>query len=94
MKIPLIRIGITLAVGSVLASGVRFYLALGAAASDLDSDVPTTPKGVGDWFVKDFLFQGTLPTALFWVGIAIAVVGIVVMALTPSKASRWRVDRG
>ena len=90
MKVPLIRVGITLAVGSVVASAVQFYVAMGAAAADLNATVPTTGRPVGDWFVKDFLFQGTIPTGLFWTGIAIAGLGCVVMALGVGGGSRRR----
>ena len=85
MKLPLIRIGITLAVGSVVASAVQFYLAIATTAGDLDAAMPETKRGMGDWFTKDFLFKGTIPTILFWTGVAIALVGMVVMALRPPK---------
>jgi hypothetical protein len=88
MKLPLIRIGITLAVGSIVASLVRFYVAMGARAADLDEPMPGTGRGVRDWFVKDFLFQGSVPEILFWTGIAVAALGMVVMAMRPGKARR------
>lgn len=92
MKVPLVRIGITLALGSIVASVVRFYVAMGAAAADLNGDMPTTREGLRDWFVKDFLFQGSVPELLFWTGTAIAVGGIVVLALAPARARRAAID--
>lgn len=89
MKVPLIRIGITLAVGSVLANLVMFYVALGGAAGSVDeADPPSTLGGALDWFVQDFLFEGSVPTVLFWLGIGVAFVGIGRMALAPSGRSR------
>lgn len=88
MKLPLIRIGITLAFGSIVASLVRFYVAMGARAAELDEPMPDTGRGIRDWFVKDFLFQGSVPEILFWTGVGVAAVGIAAMAMRPSKARR------
>ncbi len=86
MKLPLIRIGLTLAIGSIIASAVRFYVAIGAAAADLNSDLPTNPRGIQDWFFKDFLFKGSIPEILFWTGVAVCIVGMVRLANAPRRA--------
>ncbi|MEZ6234247.1 MAG: hypothetical protein R3B68_08660 [Phycisphaerales bacterium] len=89
MKVPLVRIGITLAVGSVLASLVMFYLALGTAAGSADSeDPPATFDGAMRWFTREFLFQGSVPTVLFWLGVAVTFAGVVRMVVSPVPASR------
>lgn len=92
MKIPLIRVGITLAFGSVVANVVQFYVAMGEQAADLGAEVPATAKGVSDWFVSDFLFKGTMPSLLFWGGVAVAALGIVRMAVAPVRGRRRVVD--
>ncbi|MCA9287541.1 MAG: hypothetical protein KDA05_03095 [Phycisphaerales bacterium] len=91
MKLPLVRIGITLAVGSVLASLVVFYLAIGEAVGSADAeDPPAGLEGAMGWFVREFLFQGSIPTVLFWLGVAATLVGVVRMAIAPPAARRTR----
>ena len=76
-RIPLIRIGLTLLIGSVLASLFMFYIGLGASMADMSREAPSTePGGLLDHFTHHFLFQGTAPTFLFWLGLAIMVLGI------------------
>lgn len=77
-RIPFTRIGLTLVVGSVLASLIMFYIGLGASMADMSHEAPATePKDLFQHFTRHFLFQGTGPTFLFWLGIAVMIVGII-----------------
>lgn len=91
MKLPLIRIGITLAVGSVLASVVHFYVALGPVAADIHGREPPR-KELVEWFLRDFLFTGKIPSLLFWTGVVIALLGNIPMLLRIAGGGRRAAD--
>jgi hypothetical protein len=74
--LPLARIGITLVVGAVVASAFQFYIAFAQEASDLSHDPALDRGGLWRHFTNEFLFSGTIPSILFWVGIGIMGVGI------------------
>lgn len=77
-RIPLIRIGLTIIVGSVFASLIMFYVNLGESfANQSGPDPSTKPRDLLNHFTKDFLFAGTVPTGIFWLGAIIILVGIV-----------------
>lgn len=88
MKLPLIRLGITLALGSIIASAVHFYVAIGTSAADLDAPLPTTARPMADWFLKDFLFKGSIPEIMFWMGVALTLLGAIRLALKSPRPKR------
>lgn len=75
--VPLIRLGLTIVAGSVLASLVTYYVAAGQQMSDLQGPAPATaPRDLADHFVKNFLFAGAIPGILFYFGLAFMLLGI------------------
>lgn len=76
-KFPLTRLGLLLVVGSVFASLIRWYVAFGESLADLDAEVSTERADMGRDFVNSFLFTGSVPGVLFWVGVAVMAAGIV-----------------
>jgi hypothetical protein len=74
-RVPFVRLGLLLVVGSVFASLLRWYTALAADAADLNSKAPTERRDIFDHFLNHFLFQGTTATVLFWLGIAVILLG-------------------
>ena len=77
-RIPFIRIGLTLVVGSLLASLITFYLSVGAYMSDMQGEaIATRPRDLAQHFTRDFLFAGAIPGIIFYVGVAVMVVGIL-----------------
>lgn len=88
-RIPLIRIGLTVIVGSVLASLIMFYVNLGQSFADQSGpDQSTAPRDLLNHFTKDFLFAGTVPTGIFWFGALIMLVGIVRNFIRPAAPRR------
>lgn len=77
-RIPIIRIGLTVIVGSLLASVVTFYVSIGQTfANQSGPDQSTEPRDLLTHFTKNFLFVGTVPTAIFWLGAFIMLIGII-----------------
>ena len=76
--IPLFRIGLLLVAGSVLASIFTWYAAFGRELGDLSSDVDTDRRALLDHFLNGFLFAGTVPSILFWVGCGTMILGAMV----------------
>jgi hypothetical protein len=75
--IPLIRLGLLVIVGSVFASVVNFYIGTARQFADLSGqDLSTEPRDLLNHFADNFLFAGTAPGVLFWVGIALCIAGI------------------
>lgn len=79
-RIPLFRLGLTLLIGSVFVSVVKFYLGVGEAMGDMSGEAPSTrPRDLARYFVDDFLFAGTVAGVLFWVAIALCLMGALRM---------------
>jgi hypothetical protein len=77
LGLPLTRLGLLLVVGSLAASGFRYYIAFAQEVSDLSAKEPALDrKSVWNHFAHDFLFSGGAPGVLFWVGIAVLGLGI------------------
>src|SRR5262252_3375544 len=78
MRLPLIRVGLLLIVGAVLASMFTFYIGLGESFASMTGEVPPTERpALWGYFRDHFLFAGTVPGMLFWLGCAVCVVGVV-----------------
>ncbi|MBX3376588.1 MAG: hypothetical protein KF678_06245 [Phycisphaeraceae bacterium] len=77
-RFPLFRLGLTVVAGSLFASLIYFYLALGENLSTVSgSEVSTEPRDLLTHFRRDFLFAGTTPAILFYIGLGILLLGIV-----------------
>jgi hypothetical protein len=75
-RIPIIRIGITIIVGSALISLFKFYIHLGDSfASPSGTEQSTKTPDLVKYFAKDLLIAGTMPTAIFWLGTLITLLG-------------------
>lgn len=78
MRVPLIRLGLTVIVGAVFVSVMNFYLGIGFQMGDLASeDISTEHGDLLVHFRDNFLFAGTIPSIIFWLGIALCIAGIV-----------------
>ena len=78
---PFFRLGLLVVIGSVLASVVTWYTAFADDAGDITTDIDTDRRALLDHFVHNFLFAGTIPSALFWIGVALMVLGGLSAAL-------------
>lgn len=77
-RFPLVRLGLLLVVGSLMASVFRFYIGLGESLSSMSGDAPSTEsRDLARYFLSDFLFAGTAAGLLFWGGIALCIAGSV-----------------
>jgi hypothetical protein len=77
-RLPLIRMGLLLVVGSIFVSVMRFYIGLGESLSSMTGEAPSTqPRDLGRYFTEKFLFEGSIAGVLFWVGLALCVAGAV-----------------
>ena len=77
-RVPLFRIGLTLLIGSVAASLIHYYLAMGTGMADMGGGgVSTEPRDLVAHFVRNVLFVGAVPGALFYCGAAFMVLGII-----------------
>jgi hypothetical protein len=75
-RIPLIRLGLTLLIGSVFVSVFKFYIGLGQSLGSMTGEAPSTqPRDMAKYFTNEFLFAGTMAGVLFWVGVALCVAG-------------------
>lgn len=93
MRIPLIRIGLLVVVGSAFASVMMFWTSAGVAAADINNDSEMTraleSKGaLWDHFRNHFLFSGSIPGWLFWIGCAMILVGGLRLALGGGTSAR------
>lgn len=80
MRFPFIRTGLLVVVGSVFASLMMFWTSAGVAAADIHNDSAMTRAlesqgAMWDHFRDHFLFSGSIPGILFWVGCALVLVG-------------------
>ena len=83
-RFPLTRIGLTLVVGSVLASLFMFYIGLGTSMADMSHEAPSTEaRGLIDHFLHHFLFVSVGPGSLFWLGLVIMILGIARNFMAP-----------
>jgi hypothetical protein len=88
-RIPFIRIGLTLVVGSVLASLITFYIGVGVSMADMQGETMSTqPRDLLAHFTRDFLFAGAIPGIIFYIGLAVMVLGIVRNFWNPSAVKR------
>jgi hypothetical protein len=86
-RVPLIRIGLTLVAGSMLASLIFFYVSVGQSMADQQGEtVSTQPRDLLNHFTTKFLFAGGIPGILFYAGLAFMVVGIIRNLATPRAA--------
>lgn len=77
-RLPCFRLGLTLVAGSLLASLIYFYLALGESLSSATGpDVSTEPRDLLTHFQRNFLFAGSTPGILFYIGLALMLLGII-----------------
>lgn len=76
-RLPFVRLGLLLVVGALIVSALHYYVAFGERMGDLNGkDPPPDRKGVVGQFMSDFLFSGTIAGAMFWVGLAVCLLGI------------------
>lgn len=86
-RVPLFRIGLTLIVGSMLASLIFFYVSVGQTMADPQGETMSTqPRDLLHHFTTKFLFAGGIPGILFYAGLAFMVVGIIRNLATPRAA--------
>jgi hypothetical protein len=94
VRIPFFRLGLLLIVGSVFASIFTFYVDLGGRLSDMTGEAPSTEKrDLWAHFRDHFLFAGTVPGVLFWIGAALGVIGVLRIGSSrrsPGRAARNR----
>lgn len=77
-RVPLIRIGLTIVAGSVLASLIYFYISAGQSMADMSGDTSSTQfKDLLTHFTRNLLFAGAIPGILFYSGLAFMVLGII-----------------
>jgi hypothetical protein len=84
MRFAVLSIGLVLIAGAILASLVTFWVRAGVEAADLKRDTELvksmpSPGAMWTYFVDNVLFVGELPGWLFWIGVLVSVIGIVVM---------------
>jgi hypothetical protein len=77
MRLPWLRLGLLVIIGALFAPVVNFYIGMWAHFANLGAeDLSTEPRDLVDHFTANFLFAGSTPGILFWVGIALCIVGI------------------
>ncbi|MCC6661205.1 MAG: hypothetical protein IT437_10000 [Phycisphaerales bacterium] len=79
--LPLFRLGLLMVAGSVLTSIFTWYTAMAAEAGDFSRELDTERRALLDRFASDFLFAGTIPSALFWAGCLVMIAGGLVNML-------------
>lgn len=88
-RLPLIRVGLLLVAGSVLASLVRFYVDMGdRLAGSAPGPVPADRAEVMEQFLADFLLAGTLPGMLFWAGLGVTLLGALLALYRAATSAR------
>jgi hypothetical protein len=77
-RVPLIRIGLTLFAGSILASLISFYIAVGASMADMHGETMSTEsRDLLSHFTSNFLFAGKIPGIIFYSGLALMLFGVI-----------------
>ena len=78
-RFPFFRIGMLLVAGALATSLFEFYIGFGALAADMTSNdpLPESREELGRFFYRKFLLTGSVPTLLFWGGLAIAMLGVI-----------------
>ena len=77
-RFPLFRVGLLVLIGSLFASVIYFYIGLSQSLSSMTGDAPSTePRDLARYFLHNFLFSGTIPGILFWLGVALMLAGIL-----------------
>jgi len=75
-RLPLFRLGVTLVIGSIFVSVMKFYIGVGESLGRMTGEAPSTqPRDLARYFLSEFLFAGTIAGVLFWVGVALCAAG-------------------
>lgn len=77
-RFPFFRVGMLLVLGAVAVSIFQFYVGFGYDMADMSTNeaMPESREELASYFYRKFFLTGSLATAIFWGGLAIAAIGI------------------
>ena len=77
-RLPLFRVGLTLVVGSVVYSMMRFYVNLAAMFDPAAREAPPSERGELARHLMRELFTGTVAGVLLWGGCALMLARVLI----------------